>query len=105
MIMNDWLIGLCGNEARYGFEKTTREIAFERKKPGTYRSCFMNIRFSQSAYDDFLRQKSTVVNTRIRPDDMSIWDAMLTQDADLATLPNGGEIISAIKNAGMHDAL
>jgi hypothetical protein len=65
----------------------------------------MEIQFSQSAYDDFLRQKSTVINARIRPDDMSIWDAMLTKDAGLTTLPNGQEIVSAMKNAGMSNAV
>lgn len=61
----------------------------------------MELKFSQEAYEEFLRRKQIVNNTRIRPDDESIWDVMLSEQADFTKLDNGQQILEAIKEAGL----
>jgi hypothetical protein len=60
----------------------------------------MNIAFSEESYRDFLNQKYSVNNTRIRPDNESIWDALLSEQADFTKTADGKHILEVIKNLG-----
>ena len=57
----------------------------------------MEITFSREAYRDYLENKDTFSNERIRPDGLSFWDAMLSEEADFSKTTVGRQIIETIK--------
>ncbi|MDR2481143.1 MAG: hypothetical protein LBD07_02485 [Spirochaetaceae bacterium] len=57
----------------------------------------MEITLSQTAFKDYLENKDTFSNERIRPDGVSFWDAMLSKEADFTKTPAGKQIIETIK--------
>jgi hypothetical protein len=60
----------------------------------------MELVFSEESYKEFLNQKQTINNARIRPSDESIWDALLSEKADFTRLPEGKELLETIKHLG-----
>jgi hypothetical protein len=60
----------------------------------------VDIVFSEKSYKEFLSQKETIFNTRIRPNDESVWDALLSDQADFTKLPNGKEILATLNKLG-----
>jgi hypothetical protein len=60
----------------------------------------MELTFSESAYKVFASKKQILSNSRIRPDDESIWDALQSEDADFTKLPEGPEILEALQHLG-----
>jgi hypothetical protein len=59
-----------------------------------------DIVFSEKAYKEFLNQKQFISNTRIRPEDESIWDVLLSEQADFTRMPGGDRILEVIKGLG-----
>jgi hypothetical protein len=57
----------------------------------------MEITLSQAAFKDYLENNDTFSNERIRPDGVSFWDAMLSEEADFTKTSSGKQIIEAIK--------
>jgi len=54
--------------------------------------------FSQQAWQNYLDNKETVNNERLRPDNMSFWDAILSEEADFTKTPEGKKIAELIKD-------
>lgn len=57
----------------------------------------MEITLSAEAYRDYLERTGMFSNERIRPDGVSFWDAMLSEEADFTKTPAGRQIIEIIK--------
>jgi hypothetical protein len=55
----------------------------------------INLSVSQDAYDRYLSRKNVVSNKRVRPDNETFLDAMLS--VDMTATPEGREILEAIK--------
>jgi hypothetical protein len=60
----------------------------------------MNLIFDDESYQKFLNEKGTVYNSRLRNDDETFFDAMLSKEADLRTTPDGENIIKFIQSIG-----
>ena len=56
----------------------------------------MNIAVSQEAYENYLNKKDTISNERIRPENETFFDAIMS--ADMTKTPEGREILNTIKN-------
>ena len=57
----------------------------------------MEITLSHESYRDYLEHKDTFSNERIRPNEVSFWDAMLSEEADFTKTLAGKQIIETIK--------
>jgi hypothetical protein len=55
----------------------------------------INLEISQRAYEKYLENHDTISNTRIRPDNQSFFDALMS--VDMATDPDGKKIVDIIK--------
>jgi hypothetical protein len=60
----------------------------------------MELVFSEEAYQKFLHKRQTISNRRIRPDNVSIWDVLASEEADFTRLPEGQEILEAFRQLG-----
>jgi hypothetical protein len=60
----------------------------------------MDLTFDGRAYDRFLNEKRAIYNSRLRSDDETFFDAMLSKEADLRTTPEGQKIIQMIQSIG-----
>jgi hypothetical protein len=60
----------------------------------------MDLTFDDMAYSRFLSEKRTISNPRLRRDDETFFDAMLSKEADLRTTPEGEKIIQFIQSIG-----
>jgi GTP cyclohydrolase II len=60
----------------------------------------MYLDYNDEDYAQFLAEKKTVYNSRLRSDDETFFDAMLSKEADLRTTPEGKEIIKIIQSLG-----
>ena len=60
----------------------------------------MDLIFDEKAYDKFLKEKRTLYNSRLRNDDETFFDAMLSKEADLRTTSEGQKIIKMIQSIG-----
>ena len=56
----------------------------------------MEIMLSREAYRDYVQHKDIFHNERIRPDGLSFWDAMLSEEADFTKTPAGKQILETI---------
>jgi len=56
----------------------------------------MDITIDQKTYDEYLKEKNTIHNERIRPDDENFFDAILS--IDMENDPDGKKIIEMIKD-------
>jgi hypothetical protein len=60
----------------------------------------MDLIFDEKAYDKFLKEKRTLYNSRLRNDNETFFDAMLSKEADLRTTSEGQKIIKMIQSIG-----
>jgi hypothetical protein len=60
----------------------------------------MDLNFDEVSYSRFLNEKKTVYNSRLRDDNETFFDAMLSKEADLRTTPEGEKIIQFIQSIG-----
>jgi len=60
----------------------------------------MKLTYEDESYTKFLNEKKTVYNSRMRGDDETFFDAMLSKEADLSTTPEGQKIIEFIQSLG-----
>jgi len=56
------------------------------------------IKISPQAWQNYLDNKETVSNERLRPDNISFWDAILSEDADFTKTQNGKKIAELIRD-------
>ena len=54
--------------------------------------------FSDVTYQEYLKNKSTIRNERLRNEDETIFDAALSEEADFTKYPEGKEILGAIRS-------
>jgi hypothetical protein len=57
----------------------------------------MKLTLSPGAYERYSQEQHVISNERIRADDVSFLDAMLSEEADFTQTPEGKEIIETIK--------
>ena len=55
----------------------------------------MDFTIDQKTYDEYLAKKDSISNERIRPDDQSFFDALMS--VDMKNDPNGKRVIEIIK--------
>jgi len=60
----------------------------------------MKLKFNKKSYDEFLNEKKIISNSRLRNDNETFFDAMLSKEADLRTTPEGRKIIKMIQSFG-----
>ena len=60
----------------------------------------MDLTYNDKDYSMFLQEKSPVYNSRLRDDNETFFDAMLSKEADLRTTPEGEKIIQFIRSIG-----
>ena len=60
----------------------------------------MDFAFDDTSYSRFLNEKKTIYNSRLRGDNETFFDAMLSKEADLRTTPEGKKIIQYIQAIG-----
>jgi len=53
--------------------------------------------FTEESYQEYLKQQSLRHNDRLRGKDETIFDALLSDEADFMKTPQGEEIIGAIR--------
>jgi len=56
--------------------------------------------FSEESYLAYSKQKYDVTNERLRDEDVTFFDAMLSEEADLTKTPEGMEVLEFIRNHG-----
>jgi hypothetical protein len=52
--------------------------------------------FSKETYQVYLEQKRHIINERLRAENETFFDAMLSEEADLTKTPEGREILDFI---------
>jgi len=60
----------------------------------------MDFIFNDESYTMFLNEKKEIYNSRLRSDNETFFDAMLSKEADLRTTPEGKKIIKFIQSIG-----
>jgi len=60
----------------------------------------MELEFDEESYSRFLNNKKTIYNSRLRDDNETFFDAMLSKEADLRSTPEGEKIIKYIQSIG-----
>jgi len=60
----------------------------------------MDLIFDDASYSKFLNEKKTESNSRLRGENETFFDAMLSKEADLRTTPEGNKIIQYIQSIG-----
>jgi hypothetical protein len=53
--------------------------------------------FSEESYKAYVAQKNIIHNERLRPDDETIFDVVLSGEADFTKHPKGKEILDVIR--------
>jgi hypothetical protein len=54
--------------------------------------------FTEESYEEFMKQQqSPLVNKRLRGKDETIFDALLSEEADFTKSPNADEIITTVR--------
>ena len=53
---------------------------------------------SPKAWQDYLNNNDTFSNQRLRPENVSFWDAMLSEEADFTRTPEGKRIAELIRD-------
>ena len=54
--------------------------------------------FSEETYKAYLKNQNAVLNTRFRGEDETIFDVVLSEEADFKKHPEGKEILETIRN-------
>jgi hypothetical protein len=52
--------------------------------------------FSEETYQTYVEQKKPIVNERLRGEDETFFDALLSQEADITKIPEGQEVLKLI---------
>jgi hypothetical protein len=65
----------------------------------------MNLIFDDESYQKFLNEKGAIYNSRLRNDDETFFDAMVSKEADLRTTLEGENIIKFIQSIGNYVCL
>ena len=60
----------------------------------------MDFIFDDASYSRFLNEKKTIYNSRLRDENETFFDAMLSKEADLRTTSDGEKIIQFIQSIG-----
>jgi len=60
----------------------------------------MELIFDDMSYSKFLSEKRTIYNSRLRDDNESFLDAMMSKEADLRTTQEGQKIIQILQAIG-----
>jgi len=58
----------------------------------------VDLSLSQEIYDEYLKKKETISNTRLRHDEEDFFDALLSDDGDMTKSKEGRNIISALQS-------
>jgi hypothetical protein len=53
---------------------------------------------SPQAWQEYFNNNDTISNERLRPDNVSFWDAMLSKEADFTRTPEGKRIAELIRD-------
>ena len=61
---------------------------------------FMYLNYDDKTYGEFLNENKAIYNSRLRNDNETFFDAMLSKEADLRTTPEGEKIIQYIQAIG-----
>ena len=56
------------------------------------------INISLQAWQNYIKNNETISNERLRPDNISFWDAILSEEADFTKTHNGKKIAELIRN-------
>jgi len=56
------------------------------------------INISSQAWQNYLNNRDTVSNERLRPDNVSFWDAILSEEADFTRTPEGKRVAELIRD-------
>lgn len=56
--------------------------------------------FTEESYQEYQKRQNSRCNDRLRGDNETIFDALLSDEADFINTPHGGEIITAIREYG-----
>jgi len=54
--------------------------------------------FSQETYQAYVKKENTIHNARLRDENETFFDAMLSDEADLTKTPEGRELLEYIGN-------
>ena len=57
-----------------------------------------NINISANTWQNYLDNQETFSNDRLYPDNISFWDAILSEDADFTKKPEGKKIAELIRD-------
>ena len=60
----------------------------------------MDLMYDDVSYKNFLNEKKSIYNSRLREDNETFFDAMLSKEADLRTTTEGKKIIQYIQSIG-----
>ena len=60
----------------------------------------MDLTFDDKLYSKFLNEKRIIYNSRLRDENETFFDAMLSKEADLKTTTEGKKIIQYIQSIG-----
>ncbi|MDR3144931.1 MAG: hypothetical protein LBU21_01500 [Treponema sp.] len=58
----------------------------------------MKFVFTDEDYEEYLKKKEYINNTRIRPDNMDFFDWLSSEDADMSKTPEGRQLIAALQS-------
>jgi hypothetical protein len=58
----------------------------------------MNLTLTDEDYREYMEKKDHVSNTRIRPDNMSFFDWLSSEDARLSKTPEGRRLMAALQS-------
>jgi hypothetical protein len=58
----------------------------------------MDFTLTDKDYQEYLKRKDHISNTRLRPDDQDIFDVLLSEEADMSKTPEGRQTIAAIQS-------
>lgn len=54
--------------------------------------------FSEKSYQSYIEKKDSVFNERLRGEDETFFDALLSEEADISKTPEGKEALELIRN-------
>jgi hypothetical protein len=56
------------------------------------------LEISPQAWQEYINNHDTISNERLRPANVSFWDAMLSEEADFSKTPEGKRIVELIRD-------
>jgi hypothetical protein len=61
-------------------------------------SAAMNLSFSYEDYEEYLKKKDEIINSRIRHDGMDLFDWLSSEKGDMSKTPEGQQLIAALQS-------